>query len=131
MMPSRRGSRCGVGALTRECCLNEAAMHERPEAEPSSSCSMASTRSGRVVDDVEVHVHSKHPATHHIPNQYIDVFHSSSNALGRLGEPALFTHHLQGAAVHRWLRPAVRSSGPHWLVWHEYVIWYRGNVMYH
>jgi hypothetical protein len=57
----------------------------------------------------------------HISSQYINVFYSSSNALGRLGEPALLTHHLQGAAVHCWLRPAVRSSGPYWLVWHEYV----------
>jgi hypothetical protein len=50
-------------ALTRECFCLEATMHEHPEAEPSSSCSMAATRCGRVVDDVEVHHHSKHPAT--------------------------------------------------------------------
>lgn len=53
--------------------------------------------------------------------QHINVFHSSPKPLGRLGEPALHSRHLQGAAVHRWLRPAVRSSGPHWPVWHEYV----------
>jgi hypothetical protein len=57
----------------------------------------------------------------HILLQHINVFHSPPKPLGRLGEPALHSHHLQGAAVHRRLHPAVRSSGPHWPVWHEYV----------
>jgi hypothetical protein len=47
--------------------LTEAPVHEHPEAEPSSSCSMAPTRCGRVVDDVEVHDHL--PAISN-PNKY-------------------------------------------------------------
>lgn len=57
----------------------------------------------------------------HTLHQHINVFHSSPKPLGRLGEPALHSHHLQGPAVHRWLHPSVRSSRPHWSLWHEYV----------
>ena len=104
---------------------SEASLHVRSRAELQLFKSMAATsRESR--DDVgETRLLLLHPndftSLRHPSLQLINVFRSSSKPLGRLGESALHSRHLQGAAIHRWLRPAVRSSGPHWPVWHEYV----------
>jgi hypothetical protein len=60
------------------------------------------------------------PNTTHI-SRTLDVFHPSPTTLGRLGEPALRTHHFQRPAIHGRLRPAVRSSRLDRPLWHEYV----------
>ena len=105
--------------LARECGLRHTCMRSRAELHLFKSMAGATSRLRRWRDTTTTRSDFTSQSTP-ILLQYINVFHSSPKSLGRLGEPALLSHHLQGATVHRRLHPAVRSSGPHWPVWHEY-----------
>jgi len=97
----------------------EAAARQKPSRAPAVQWQLQHLEApGTTLERHEYIQPLQKPHTH---NQHINVFHSSPKSLGRLGEPALHTHHLQGPAIYCRLRPVVRSSGPHRPVWHEYV----------